>query len=797
MTTTTRKVQQLLCGSVGILALAGTMPQAAFAQAADEDQAAENDGAALDVIVVTARKREENVQSTPISVSAFGAKALEERNVQTSADITNFVPNVQFDSTASESGGGATSQISIRGIGQTDYVLTVEPAVGIYLDGVYVGKSIGSLLDAVDVARLEVLRGPQGTLFGKNTIGGAVQLVSQRPTDYLDGYLEATAGSFSRVTLKGAVSGPLSDGVRARVSGYYDDRGGYVDRVTADGTPTGEHQGDMNRLGGRLALEFDITPDFMATLALDATRIREQSPGQILLFADEAAPFAGLYNLGVPADACTTGADRLTNTDCYNSQWERPLDSYESTNSGDNWSDTDVMGASLSLEWNLGAVTLKSISAWRDVEVDVSQELTGAPPYHNYIGQMIETEQFSQEFQLLGDAIDGRLNYVAGLYYLHEKGEQVFPVNLTLIQFISGGAIKNDSYAAFGQATFDITDQFSITGGLRYTDETRRFNPAVQEIAGYDAQTTTAGFTNFIDGAFGPPGTPLFPAGWYSRSESSTTPMLSANYKFTPDVMAYATWSKGFKGGGFTMRYFPPVIPDANTDPNDIVSYAGPEHATSYELGLKTELFDRKARFNVATFWTDYNDIQVTYNIDPDGPGPIGAFVPVLANAASAEIKGIEAELSAVLSKALRIDGSLGYIDAEYTSFGEQAIANFPGIESFEIANTPEWTANLGATATFFDNDSGKASARVDYAYRSGQFKEFSNHPSLYQEGYSLLNASVSYVLPSERLELTAGVTNITDEAYISSGVFNGGIGYSQAVVSRPREWFLRLRHSL
>lgn len=782
---------------IGCTALTGlTAPGMASAQTEGEavEQAV---GAGLEVITVTARRREENVQTAPLSVSAFGTNALEERNVQAASDITNFVPNVQFDSTASESGGGASSQISIRGIGQTDYVLTVEPAVGVYLDGVYIGKSMGSLLDTVDVARVEVLRGPQGTLFGKNTIGGAVQIVSQRPTSYLDGYYEVTTGSYDRVTARGAISGPLSEGLRARISGSYDNRDGYVHRVTPSGQRTGVTQGGRNRLSGRLVVEADLTPDLLATLSVDATRIREESPAQILVKAEENAGFSSAYNAGIPGGVCLAGQERFSNPLCYNSQWVRDLDSYETTNSGFNRSNTDVYGVGLNLEWKLDAVTLKSITAWRKVEVDVAQDITGSPHYYNYIAQQIDTEQFSQEFQVTGDAFGGRLNYVAGLYYLHETGTQLFPVQMTLVQFLSGGDIKNDSYAAFGQATYDLTDRFSITGGLRYTKEKKRFNPGVQTLQGYTPQTDVPGFVNLVANAFGPPGTPLFPAGWYSRSENSFTPMISANYKFTPDVMAYATWSKGFKGGGFTMRYFPPVIPDPGTDPDDIVAYAGPEKATSYEVGLKTELFNRRVRFNIAAFYTDYKDIQITYNVDPDGDGPIGNFVPVLSNAASAEIKGIEVEASAALVDWLRVDGSLGYVDAEYKDFSAEALANYPAISGFRIANTPKWTVNVGATATFFDNESGRAFTRIDYAYRSGQFKEFSNEPALYQPGFGLLNASLTYVLPGERVQVSGGVTNITDKAYISSGVYNSGIGYAQAVVARPREWFLRLKLSL
>ena len=784
--------------SLAAVLLATSAPVMAQTTEGSGTDSAQTRSGKLDEIVVTARRREENVQSTPIAVSAFGAEALEERNMQSSSDLTNFVPNVQFDNAASESGGGASSQISIRGIGQTDYVVTVEPGVGVYMDGVYVGKSMGSLLDTVDIERIEVLRGPQGTLFGKNTIGGAIQLFSKRPTSTLEAGAELTTGSYNRLDAKGYISGPLADTVRLRLSGAYQSRDGFVKRTTPDGEPTGERQGNMNRLSGRLVLEADLSDNLMATLALDATRIREQTPGSILLKANDEDGLPYLFALGVPGGVCLpeAGDSRFNNPYCYNSQYVTDLDSKRTATSGPNQSDTDVKGGSIVLDWSGGAVDLKSITAYRDVQVDIGQDLYSSPYFFGTIEQDIDWTQFSQEFQASGDFADGRLSYVAGLFYSHEKATQYFPVDLLLVQFLSGGKVRNDSYAAFGQFTYEATDALSLTLGARYTIDERRFNPGLQQLLGYEYNPTLEipGFVNVIDGAFGAPGSPLFPAGWYKRTSKSFTPMITASYDFTPDVMGYASYSKGFKGGGFTMRYFPAVVPEPGTDPDDIISYAGPEKASAFEVGLKSELFDRRLRLNVAAFYTDYKDIQVTYVIDPDGEGPIGEFVPVLANAGTAHIKGIEVETSFVPTEWLRIDGSLGYIDAKYVSFTEDALANFPNAESLSLPNTPKWTAHVGATLTMFDNDSGHLFARGDYSYRSGQYKEFSNEPTLYQEAYGLLGASMTYEAASRAWQLTVGGTNLTDETYIVSGETSSE--YTRAFVSRPREWYASVKFS-
>lgn len=749
----------------------------------------------LEEIVVSARRREERLIDAPVSVSAFSAADVVERGIQTVADVTHFVPNVQFDSVASESGSGASSQIAIRGIGQTDYVLTVEPAVGVYLDGVYVGRSVGSLIDAVDVERIEVLRGPQGTLFGKNTIAGAIQLISQRPTNELTGYAEATTGRYDRLDFRGAISGPITEGIRVRLSGASFKRDGHVKRVTYDGVDTGARQGSIDRQFGRFVSEFDLAENLLATVSLDGTRIREESPGHIHVAQYEINSAAG-HNAGVPGGVCLpdAGPSRFSNPFCMNSGYTRELKDLENTNSGANRSNADIWGASLNLVWTLGDHQIRSITAFRDVEVDIAQQMQGNPYALDHLGQDINYEQLSQELQATGSILGNSLHYTAGLYYQRDRGRQEFDVSLSHFQFMSGGEIKDRDMAAYGQLTYDVTDALSLTGGLRYTRIKRRFNPELQRLLGYETRSDTPipGFVNIFDGIFGAPGTPIFPAGWYTRKSNSVTWQASASYRFAPDVVGYATVSKGFKGGGFAMRYFPPINP-GNLDPDDIIGYAGPEKAVTYEVGVKTELLDNRLRFNIAGFYTDYDDIQITVNIDPGG-GALGRFVPTLLNAGTATIKGIEAESSFVATRWLRLDGTLGYVDAEYDSFAPVVLDNYPNAESISFANTPEWTANIGATLTLYEGDAGRFEARGDYSYRSGQFKEFTNEPSLYQKGYDLVNLSFSWFSPDDAWAVQAGVTNLTNTLYIVSGRFSDGGGYSQAVVSRPREWFARLR---
>ncbi|QIB67320.1 TonB-dependent receptor [Kineobactrum salinum] len=748
-------------------------------------------GAMLEEVIVSARRRSESLQETPVAVTALGAEALDVRNIQSVADINQFVPNLQFDSTASESGGGGAPQIYIRGIGQTDYTITVEPGVGLYLDGVYIGKSVGSLLDAVDLDRIEVLRGPQGTLFGKNTIGGAILLSSTRPGPEKEFSIDVTTGRYDRLDVKASANLPVNDRFRLRASAASLSRDGHVKRVL-----TGGEQGNKDALTGRLSGELDITDTLQMSFALDGTRSREQSPGQIMVSVDENAFFASLHNsIAFPACAPTPGnAARFDNAACANSQYVRDIDDLENTNTGPNQSDTDVWGAHLTFDWELGGADLKSITAYREASADVLQELTGIPAYLNTIGQDIDLEQFSQEFQFSGSAMDDRLDFLLGLFYMSEKGHQDFPVMLEPVQFTSGGAIDNDSSAVFGQLGYQLSDTLSLTLGARYSREKRRFLPQ-QQIDNVPAlyEPFWAGFAETTGGGFlVQENLPLFPEVEVSRSDNQFTPSVTLDYQFAEGSLLYLSYSKGFKGGGFTMRGFPPVIPGVTTpetDPALLIPSFGPEEAEVYEAGFKAEFFQRRLRLNVAMFHTDYQDVQLTANAGPS------AFVPVLINAGDARIRGLEVETEIVVADWFHINAGAGYLNSEYESLSQAAIDAGTSIDN-ELPNSPEWTATVGFTADIFNDDKGHLYLRGDLSFKDSHYKTVANEEFLNQESYSLLNAALSYTLPGDRWRITAGATNLTDEVYIVSGVANDGIGYGQAVVSRPREWFLGLKYT-
>ena len=748
----------------------------------------------LEEIVVTARKREESLQDTPLAVSAFNTAELEQRNIVSVNEISQYIPNVQYDNVASEAGGGNSSQIFIRGIGQTDYVLTVEPGVATYLDGVYISKSMGSLMDNIDLERVEVMRGPQGTLFGRNTIGGAVSIISKRPSEEFEGYAEVTGGNYERIDGKLSLSGPVSDRMRLRLTAASQNRDGHVKRLTDGG-----RQGSKEAIFGRLVAEIDVAENFLATASIDITETNEEAAGRVVLWAseiNEGAFFNFFYNtFDFPACNPALGDPaRFSNPDCYNSQWQTELDDLETYSRGPNQSDVSILGLNLTLDWDVGPFSIRSVTAFRDAQVDIGQDLVGtANLYIDWVNQDIEMETVTQELHLSGTAFNERLSYLVGFFWMNETGSQDFGVRFPPIRITSGGSIDNTSTAGFAQGTFDITDQLTVTFGARYTHDKIRFRPeqTVDELYLTSGGILDAALTLPTDPPLRllAPGTPILPRVWGSGTEDNFTPAVTLSYDLNDDVMGYFTYSHGFKAGGFTMRAFPPVIPGVTTpvtDPKEIIPTFGPEEVEMFEIGVKSELFDRRMRLNLAGFITNYDDLQIL-----GSAGDLG--VPVIENAGDARLWGIELESQLVVNDRIRLNGSLGWLDHKYLNVPP----NETGItEDDRLANAPEWNFNLGATADLMNNEQGHAYLRIDWSHKGSQYKTPRNVERLHQGSYDILNMSLSWESVDRHWLATVGGTNLLDEIYIVSGLDYPGTGITAAAPSRPAEWYARLRYT-
>lgn len=747
---------------------------------AEQSQAEES---ALGEIVVTARKRAENLQDTPISVAAFSGETLAQRQVNSVGDLGRFTPNVSLEQGSSISGSSSAITAFIRGVGQTDFNLTIDPGVGLYVDGVYVSRSVGALLDTLDLDQVQVLRGPQGTLFGKNTIGGAIVLNSRRPSDDFELIAEATTGRYNRADGRVTLNVPLSDTVKLRAGGSVQTRDGYVRRLSDGGT-----QGNKNSISGRIQLLVEPTDDLSFLLSADGTRTREEVIATNLVAVDENAQFPFFHNKIVNAAVCgVPGTPTPKNDVCYTSRWITG-DPFTTWASGPNESNLDLWGVALTTEYKLGAATIKSITSYRKLKSNFYLDTDQSPRTIDETANIYSQNQFSQEFQISGNAMNDRLKYLVGLFYLKEKGVDKNNLEFTIARFLSGGSVNNDSYAAFAQATYEVTDRLNLTLGGRYTSEKKRFTPdqvILQDNLGGDLLLLSRCFVRSnpvlppnpactADPVLNPNGNLILPNVERVVEANEFTPAVTVDYKISDRILGYLSYSRGFKSGGFTQRVFPP-LPEAPS--------FNPEFVNSYEIGFKTELFDRKVRFNTAAFWTDYSDLQI---IVADG------IAPTVRNAGRARIRGFEAEIEIAAIDRVRLQGGVGYTDAEYRSISPLAA---PVTLSSDLPQAPRWTATANVVIDAVKADWGSVSVLGDWSFKSGHFKEAINSAGTFQPAYSLFGASIAVSLMDEKLQLSVGGTNLSDKRYILTGYNNiGAQGHIQVTPARPREWFLRAR---
>lgn len=763
--------RKLLCGgsvhvalsAVGMMGLAGVPPGEAAAQTPEVSQ--QDSGAqarnsteasaefGLDEIVVTARRREESLQDTPISISAFTGGELESRGITRIDQVAEIAPNVVIRSAGSINASSASASFFIRGIGQSDFLHNTDPGVGVYVDGVYVARSIGGLLDVLDVERVEVLRGPQGTLFGKNTIGGAVNITTQRPHDEFEGNIAVTTGSFERIDVSGAMNVPIGDGVYAHISGNYQNRDSYVENLT----PGAPGVGDIDSLSGRMALRVEPSEVLTVDLAVDGTRRRENPSTFVLVGYDLTSPFlaagsGGMFNDQFLAGPFATYGTYQTPSAVAQSLMDFPLGPR---------SNIDILGANLTIEYDLGPAALKSISAVRSVRSTASADEDHSPFHVASIFADWKDDFYSQEVQLSGST--DSLEWVAGAYYSAERGAMGEVVSTSLVGIYSGGKTSIDSLAVFSQATYDLTDRLSLTGGLRWTEDKKQFRP-----------------DQFIFESLLPPipvGTRLLPLQTVERSFTETIPYVSIALEPTEDFMLYASYSEGFKSGGFGQRIFPPLpaIPSFE-----------PETATVYEIGAKSTFFGNRVRLNGAAFRTDYEDLQVNVLA-------AGNLTLTTENAAEAIIEGFELELSALPVERLELQAAIGHLDARYKWLDPTAVVAGLAL-SQKFVNTPEWTASLSGSYRFELGGLGSLTPRVDWYYSSEVEHSVLNEPLHHQPDYSLLNASLTFRDPDERYEIVLAGRNVTDKEYIVAGHTNATLGIAENAYARPAEWSLMLR---
>jgi iron complex outermembrane recepter protein len=730
-----------LAAAVGLLLAA---PVAPLAQSAPQESASD----AIDTIVVTARRREESIQDVPVAVSAFNEADLRELQARTLDNLQGAVPNTNI---VQGRGSASSVNVFIRGVGQPDALQTFDPGVGIYVDDVYLSRIQGALFSMFDVERIEVLRGPQGTLYGKNTAGGAIKIITRDPAGDPRGEVEVVGGDYGRLETRLFASGALSDTWSGSVAGLYSDSDGYVkDPVT------GRSYNDDGSQAARGKLVYRPSDDFALTFSGDYTRQRNE-----LTLGNPEAPLTQFdFGLG-------TVVLRPASTDKYD---------YKSRTSftGDEGQELDHWGVSVVADYDLSEQwALKSITAYRALETSFYIDIDASQFELGDVLVELDQKQVSQELQFHYDN-GGSVRGLFGLYYLQEDvpshqeayADDFLAFNGAPLSFLRtvDDDLENSGYAAFAHFTWDFAADWSLGAGLRYTDEKK------------DYARTTSTFSNFgaLNGTF---------AFEDSQSWSAWTPTLSLQRTFSDQLNGYASASRGFKSGGFNGR--------AN-NPNDVSTF-DPEYVWTYEVGVKAVSNDGRMFGNFALFHSDYKDFQarVADIVDPTAPVPNFSF-PVL-NAGKLRIQGAEFEGGLLFGQGTRLSTQIGYQDAEYLEFQDDLIDRTDDNVPF----SPRVTARVAASHAFALGNGATFTLGGDVSYRDDTWLSVDNREVLKQDAYTLVGAFGVYDAAGSRWQVRGGVRNLTDKLYKTDAQEFSSVGNIQtAYYGWPRHYYLGVRYS-
>jgi len=748
--------------SVAVLATAPVVAQ-------DTEQDTEDEARALSTIVVTAQRRVENQQDTPISVSTVTEEFLTENDIRTLEDLTGAVPG--FVATNSVNYGAAP--LSIRGVGGVNggaNLFNDEP-VGVYLDGVYIARLSFSTSDLVDLENLQVLRGPQGTLFGRNATAGALIVTTAAPTDTFEGFAQASYNSLNEYRVSAAVSGPLiQDKLTGRFAIGYSDREGYGDNL-ATGADIGGSQ-DLT-LRGRLK----FTPNERLTAnAIIEYQDREAEPATLQL----ADLFSGPSNpLIVRPDLQDLIDDEEFNLD------------------GSNFITSEALTGSLAVSYDFGGFELVSVTAFRSYEFSGAQDSDGtqANLFTNFGSS--DNEQFTQELRL-SSQFNGPLSFIAGAFYIHEDNALspfvienqagVFGLG-TRAQFNSFQDL--DSWSLFFDTTYELSDRLSLTGGLRYTREEKNFNtafalsilnggtiPPIPPAGPLGGLTLPAG-TPF------PPGSPASIPFADSATFDDLSPRIVVDYKATDDILLYASFSQGFKSGGFNSFGLTPAFE--------------PEEIDAFEAGIKSEWADGRIRANLSGFYYDYSDLQVRVGVPTGGVN--------IQNAAAAEVSGGEFEFSAVPVEGLTLTANFAYLDATFSEGTLPAIP--PGqlffigapvtlvdqsISGNRLSRAPEWQTYLAAEYTRNVGEWGRLSLRADWKYQSEVFfLEVNQGDNTFrEEGSGEIGVRATLTTADDRIDFTLFGQNITDNRFVTQVTQLGS--FPNGALNEPSKWGLQIK---
>ena len=744
-------------GALAVSLLALAMPAMAQDAGQSGGQKAEGtqDAATLDTIKVTARRREESIQDVPVAISAFGEEELKDLQASAIDGLQGAVPNANI-----VQGRGSANSVNafIRGIGQPDALQTFDPGVGLYVDDVYYSRINGALFSLFDVSQVEVLRGPQGTLYGKNSTGGAIKVNTKNPFDHEGGSAEITLGDYGRKEGRVYFSGKLSETVAASIAAAKITNDGYVENRAG-----GDDFNDDDTEALRLKLAFNPSENFRATLAIDHTKQDANlSMGRPMANLIQTSAFPAGIKVLQPGE---TG------------DWDHGAETSFAPGKGQQLKHD---GISLSMEWDLSqAWRLKSISAFRKLKTHSFIDIDASKYELGDVLVALNQQQKSQEFQLHYDN-GSNLHATFGAYWMEENvpsyqeayADDLYTFLGTPVSFLR--TIEDDltttSTAAFAHVNWEFAPTWTLAAGVRWTRDEK------------DYERTTSTFWGPALAALN--GTVPFPR--TSASWTAVTPSISLQKAFSDNVMGYVSANRGYKSGGFNGR--------ANSAYDVLHAKYDPEFVWTYEAGLKAQSADGRRRGGITAFVSDYKDFQARVSQD------VGTF-PVL-NAAELGIKGLELEGSAKVGKATTITGQLSWLDAQYDRFDDFRLdPGYPGfdlnVSHDHVPFSPKVTARVGVQHGFDLANGSRLAIGGDISYRGTTWLSVDNRDVLKQDYYSVVGVYGVWDSPQYKWQVRAGIRNLTDESYMVEGQEFASVGNIQtAYYGLPRNMYLSVRYN-
>jgi len=687
---------------------------------------------ALDEIIVTAEKRAERIQDLPIAISSYDGEVLADAGVQGIRDLTQVAPSLNIGVK------GAETFITIRGIGSEVASIGSEPGVTVSQDGVVLARHLFFNTDFLDVDRVEVLRGPQGTISGRNATGGAIKVISNLPTSEFEARLDLTGGKFSRFASTGFISGPITgDALTARFAFSRDHSNGWLSDPVQD-----QDLADRDNIHLRGTLQAEIAPDFTARLTLEGVRDRSSPQSTVNIGrADPAIPSIGEV-LGVP-DA---DVDNLVIRQSQRREHKK-----------------EMYGASLKLNWDLTESTsLTSTTAYLKLDIFDAQDTDGTlASLGDFPSWRWDLWQFTQEVTLLSDLTD-RLDLILGGLFLREGAEQPLEFVATTLGITPGAFVVHPdqdltSYSAYGQLRYDVTERLRASFGIRYTkDDKEYFEEGLQ-------------FVPVSGGA--------------DESWSSVTPRFAVDFQASNDVTLYANVSRGFKAGGINTLTLGTNIFE-------------PETVWNYEAGVKASWFDDRLWTNITGFHMDYTNLQQQIY----GAGPFGVPVASVINVPDADINGVELEVTARPTEGLTLAASATWLDANLGSFTsvDPADSILKTFSDSDLPRSPEFQYSVSAEYAHPIGNALTGSLRADFSWRDDQFFSIFNNPLSRQESYGLLNLNASIESVSGHWALSAFGTNITDKRYLENGFVSPilpGVPMNLGSIGEPRMYGVTLSY--